>query len=680
MASVPRRWLRPLTRSLETASGPLLAFVNDPASTGTAALAAVLGNRHILSITRGGSIREWDASRGMLARTTRLDDATGLPAISPDGTRCLAAGADGAIRETQLRDGAVVSVTDVHNGEIERVGYADDASVVAIGRDGTISWAALGTDSANVARCESATAIAAHDRSSLLATAHRDNSIRIWRLPSLEAVTRLTGHYDVVRDLAFSPDGRTLLSAADDQSVFVWDVPRLERRTVLTGFDDTVHRDAVSGVAWDPDGRRCASVSRDGLAVIWDLASAADGYRMDRRVIEHGRELAAVTFADDGRLLVTGGPAGMWFWDLRAPTTGAPIATALPVTAVAGVPSRGVAVVVRSTIMRGDGSGASDLDLFPESQTRVTAVDAYTGAELLEIRGSGNTLTREIAVSDDGRRSAVIMGTDVALLDLAAMAAMPPLRTGGRPRGIALSGDGSLCATGGDALRLWEIARSTLVVEYEVGEGVRPVSFRADGSVLAETDRGSSCAPARLRAPASSTWSQATMRTRLRTPGRLKRPRRDQERSSCAAWGRARSSQRSRVMRRIRSARSPPSPSSPWVTRVARSTCFGWRGCPRRPGRRVPSLLREGRERAVVVVDQREHAVVDGRVVAVGVLPRHHRHALRLLLEVREVGERRVQVVPALGAGEVERQLGERVRTPLPLALAVARATGKRAS
>src|SRR5947209_1445146 len=68
----------------------------------------------------------------------------------------------------------------------------------------------------------------------------------------------LSGHRDRVVSLAFSPDGRTLVSASEDGAIKLWDVASKEERHTLNG-----HSDRVVSVAVSPDGRLVASGSYD---------------------------------------------------------------------------------------------------------------------------------------------------------------------------------------------------------------------------------------------------------------------------------------------------------------------------------------------------------------------------------------------------------------------------------
>jgi WD40 repeat protein len=85
----------------------------------------------------------------------------------------------------------------------------------------------------------------------------------------------LTGHSAQVNRLAYSPDGRTLVTASDDGTVRVWDLSTRREQAVLRG-----HFAQVVSLAISPDGRMIASGSGDwqkpkqsGELKLWDAVA-----------------------------------------------------------------------------------------------------------------------------------------------------------------------------------------------------------------------------------------------------------------------------------------------------------------------------------------------------------------------------------------------------------------------
>jgi hypothetical protein len=66
--------------------------------------------------------------------------------------------------------------------------------------------------------------------------------------------------------VAFTADGRNLVSAEHDGSVVVWEVLTGQVRREFTG-----HQAQVTGLAVSPDGKKAASVSMDLTALVWDV-------------------------------------------------------------------------------------------------------------------------------------------------------------------------------------------------------------------------------------------------------------------------------------------------------------------------------------------------------------------------------------------------------------------------
>ncbi len=136
---------------------------------------------------------------------------------------------------------------------------------------------------------------------SLLATAGRDRSVRLWDAATGQMAGALIGHAGEVNALAFAPDGRTVASTGDDGTLRLWDVAGRRERLVLGG-----ETGSLLGVAFAPDGRLVAAGGRDGAIRLWD---PDDGHEVAHFRAQDGG-VEALTFSPDGARLASAGYDG----------------------------------------------------------------------------------------------------------------------------------------------------------------------------------------------------------------------------------------------------------------------------------------------------------------------------------------------------------------------------------
>ena len=77
-----------------------------------------------------------------------------------------------------------------------------------------------------------------------------DRTVRLWDAATGAALQTLEGHSGWVTSVAFSPDGRQVVSGSYDKTVRLWDAATGAALQTLEG-----HSKSVSSVAFTPDGK-----------------------------------------------------------------------------------------------------------------------------------------------------------------------------------------------------------------------------------------------------------------------------------------------------------------------------------------------------------------------------------------------------------------------------------------
>jgi WD40 repeat protein/serine/threonine protein kinase len=163
-------------------------------------------------------------------------------------------------------------------------------------------------------------------------------SIRFWEpAPGGGAPPRwrLFGrHPGAIAALAFSPDGRALISGGNNGTLIRWDLAT--GKEAQPAFQ--AHPNGVLGVTFAPDGKTFASCGKDHTVKLWESATG----KALSTLPGHTDQVKCLAFSPDGRLLASGGQEGtVKVWEVAGGTQRHALSTPRetgPVTAVAFSP------------------------------------------------------------------------------------------------------------------------------------------------------------------------------------------------------------------------------------------------------------------------------------------------------------------------------------------------------
>ncbi len=299
----------------------------------------------------------------------------------------------------------------------------------------------------------------------LLASASRDGTVRIWSQQNSSLIYELQGHRGDVQTVSFSPDGRYVASGGLDFLAILWDVQTGERIRTFTQ-----HTGSIITLAFSPDGRYLTTGSRDESIIIWDVGTG----EVIRTLSGLAASVQVVAYSPDGQIIAGGsGDGKIILWD-----------------ALTGNQLRALS---------GHTTSVNDLEFTSDGLSLVSASadgsimiwDVADGTINATIAGLSDVPFAFALFPDNQQALVGLRNGNLALLNLETGRESDVLRGhSGEIYGVAMSDDGRFGATGSadSTIRLWNILNPAEVARFSDHRArITGVEFLTGGSTLLTT-------------------------------------------------------------------------------------------------------------------------------------------------------------------------------------------------
>jgi len=318
-------------------------------------------------------------------------------------------------------------------------------------------------------------AIAISRDGSKIASASRDQSVKIWDVFSRGLLWSLEGHKSGVTTVAISRDGRIAGSGDWDGRIILWDLVTGKPLRILRR-----HERGIAALTFSPDDTTLLSGSFDGTVRLWRVL---DGKHRQINEGENHQPVRALAFAPDGRTFLSGwGYDKVRVWD---------VASGREIANLAGHDKPVLSIAISPDGRRAASGGMDGIvhiwDLDSKNKLQTLKKDARN--------------VRSLAISLNGQFLATVAGNVVKLWDLESGEELGEYRKHeGAVLAAVFTPDGRSVVSAGEdrALKQWSIgpalqkgqlfeikvASSEARIEGRVKDASKIITFLVDEKVV----------------------------------------------------------------------------------------------------------------------------------------------------------------------------------------------------
>lgn len=266
------------------------------------------GGQRVVTCSADGSLRVWNLESGLqIGHDWRDGDRAMLTMeLSPDGTKVATGSGDNMVRLWDIKTGKIITKWRQRElGRIQTLCWSRDGGRVLSGAsDGTFrEWnAKSGKHTMGPIKSGHSwvAAVVYSPDTTVIATggySTDDRFIEIWDAKTGEQVNTLKGHAGTALCLAWTSDGKTLISGSFDNSIMTWNTAAWKRTAVLRGHTSVVNDIAICPI----NGCIIASTAADNTARLWNIED-----NQCIGLLPHHTATQRLSFSTDGKLLTTG--------------------------------------------------------------------------------------------------------------------------------------------------------------------------------------------------------------------------------------------------------------------------------------------------------------------------------------------------------------------------------------